>query len=64
MIPHERVEGAQLHPSYTQLLGGVPSEAADVSPDERHPGQTELQHRWRGVKNVRQGLKDLPSSGM
>lgn len=46
MIPHERVEGAQLHPSHAQLLRGVASEAADVSPDEQHSAQTELQHRW------------------
>lgn len=46
VIPHERVEGAQLHPSYAQLLSGVASEAADVSAGERHPGQAELQHGW------------------
>lgn len=62
VIPHERVEGAQLHPPHAQLLSGVASEAADVSPDERHPEQTELQHRW-GVKNARRGLKALPSGG-
>lgn len=48
MIPHKRVEGAQLHPSYAQLLSGVASEAADVSAGERHPAQAELQHGWEG----------------
>lgn len=49
VVPHERVEGPELHPSYTQLLSGVASKATDVRPHQRHPEQAELQHSWRGT---------------
>lgn len=51
MISHKWVEGTELHPSYTQLLGGVASKATDVRPHKRHPEQTELQHRWGGGRD-------------
>lgn len=45
VVSHKWVEGPKLHPSYTQLLGGVAFEATDVSPNKGHPEQAELQHR-------------------
>ena len=46
VVSHKWVEGAKLHPSHTQLLRGVASEATDVCSHQRHPEQAELQHRW------------------
>lgn len=48
VVSHERVKGSELHPSHTQLLGGVASKATDVCSHQRHPKKAELQHRYEG----------------
>lgn len=45
VVSHKWVEGPELHPSHTQLLGGVASKATDVRPHKGHPEQAELQYR-------------------
>ena len=48
VVPHEGVEGPQLHPAHTQFLCGVPPKATYISPGQRHARQAQLQHSWRG----------------
>lgn len=43
MIPKERHEGRELHPSVTQLLIGVSHETTSICPDKRDLKQLELQ---------------------
>lgn len=49
VVPHKWVEGPKLHPSDTQLLGGVASKATDVGTHQRYPEHAEPQHRCGGM---------------
>ena len=52
MIAHERIEGAELHPSQTELRSGVTNEATDVSSYERDSISVEVHSLGDGVAHV------------
>ena len=62
VVCYERVEGDGLHPSHTQLLGGVACKAIDIRLHEWHPEQTKQQHNWR-VRWI-QSVSPIPSSDL
>lgn len=43
MVPRESIEGAELEPSGTELLVGIPTETADVRPDHLDPKDLEVE---------------------
>lgn len=45
VISHERIEGAELHPSRAQLLGGLIVETADLRTGECHAEYIVIEYR-------------------
>jgi hypothetical protein len=46
VVPHERVEGPQLHPARTQLLVRITKKPANVGPHQRDAEHVESQNSW------------------
>ena len=55
VVSHEGIEGSQLRPSHTQLLGRVAVEAAHVGAHERDAVHLEVQHHCNRARHSAQG---------